>query len=452
MRFDFRRLNQGQWDLAGLLAIVLLAFSFVFGGGSRQHAVPLGLVELAAVPLLCLVGHRLAVTGEWARRKSVLALIGAMVALPLIQLIPLPPELWTRLPGREDMVLALTVLETPAGWSPLSLTPDATRGAALALLPPLAMFLAVVQAPTAQREGLAALYVVVAVIAVAVGVVQMIVGEGFHPYSTTQAGSMTGLFANRNHLATLVLMTLPLAAALAAGAESRQGRSWWMFGLYALMAVIAIGLIRSRMGVILAGPVLLTSVLIAWKGGETQRLGLRLIGLMAGAAAAVALVAGLGLAPILDRFDGAGTDARFDYWPTVIETASRFQPVGAGMGSFDPVYRSVEPLEELTDTFLNQAHNDYLEIWLEGGVPAVLILIGLSVWIVRAGLKALRQGRSRRDWPLAPAALVAILAVAAHSGFDYPLRTPTLAVLFAFCLASLTSPPGRRSRGGMTAD
>lgn len=448
MRLALQRLTQGHWDVAGLLALILVAFSFVFGGATRQHALPLALVELAAVPLACLAGYRLAATGDWARHKLALAGVAMIVALPLIQLAPLPPEIWTRLPGREEVALALTLVDAPVGLAPLSLTPDATRAAALALLPPVALFLAVLQMPTRQREGLAGAYVLAAVLSVAVGAAQLAVGGGgLHPYDSTAPGSVTGLFANRNHLAALVLMTLPLAAALSAGADRRPGRSRWVFGLYALVAVIAIGLIRSRMGVILLGPVLLTGLLIAWRSEASRRPDWRLIGLASGAAAALALVAAVGLAPILDRFDGAAADVRFEYWPTVLDAAGRFQPVGAGMGSFDPVYRSVEPLEELTETFFNQAHNDYLELWLEAGLMGALALVVLIVWVGRQSVIALRHGPARRDWPLAPAALAAIVAVAVHSGFDYPLRTPMLAGLFAVCLGLLSPPPpGRRSR------
>ncbi len=60
------------------------------------------------------------------------------------------------------------------------------------------------------------------------------------------------------------------------------------------------------------------------------------------------------------------------------EAAQSYLPVGSGLGSFDPVYRSVEPLERLDATFFNQAHNDYLEIWLETGwIGAGLTVFGI---------------------------------------------------------------------------
>jgi O-antigen ligase len=438
---------RGQRPVVGILTVVLVAFSFVFGGASREHAIPLSLVQLAAIPLFCVAAHQVWTSGIWGRHKSALALIGAIGLVPLLQLVPLPPELWTRLPGREDLVLALQLAETPTGWSSLSVTPDATRAAVWALLAPTAMFLAMLMSPIRQRTHIAAAYVLAAVIAVAIGAAQMGSGtDRLYPYVTTATGNLVGLFANRNHMAALVLMTLPLAAALSVSGDARDADRKWLFALYAMAAVIALGLIRSRAGVILAGPVLIASFLMAWRGRKDARLGLPLVGMASAAAAAIVAVSTWGLAPILARFDREGPEARFEYWPTVLEAAGRYQPVGSGIGSFDPVYRSVEPLETLRPTFFNHAHNEYLELWLEAGWPAAVLLALAALWIVKATTTAFRHRAVRRDLPLVIAAVIGIVVMAGHSFVDYPLRTQTLAVLFAFCVGLLTPPPPDRRR------
>ena len=98
---------KGQWDSVAIAAIVLLAFSFAFGGASHSHALRLALVELASLPLLVLASRRLILAGLWREHQFSLGLLAAVVAIPLIQLIPLPPAVWTNLPGRDQMVLAL---------------------------------------------------------------------------------------------------------------------------------------------------------------------------------------------------------------------------------------------------------------------------------------------------------------------------------------------------------
>jgi hypothetical protein len=122
--------------------MVLLAFSFAFGGASRDHALRVTLVELVCLPLLVLASGRLIHTGHWRKHKFALGILVALVATPLLQLIPLPPAVWTGLPGRDQIVLALELAGLQPGWVPLSVAPDQTWGSALALTPPAALFLA----------------------------------------------------------------------------------------------------------------------------------------------------------------------------------------------------------------------------------------------------------------------------------------------------------------------
>src|SRR5690606_11419873 len=100
------------------------------------------------------------------------------------------------------------------------------------------------------------------------------------------------------------------------------------------------------------------------------------------------------------------------------------------------VFRSVEPLEQLDPTFFNHAHNEYLETWLEAGWPGAILIVAFLVWYGRRSWGAWRAGPSReRD--LQRAASIGLLAMLAHSAVDYPLRTATLACLFALCAAVL---------------
>ncbi len=100
------------------------------------------------------------------------------------------------------------------------------------------------------------------------------------------------------------------------------------------------------------------------------------------------------------------------------------------------MFRSVEPLEKLDATFFNHAHNEYLETWLEAGWPGAALILAFLVWYGRRLWAAWKAGPSReRD--LQRAASIALLAMLVHSAVDYPLRTATLAVLFALCAAIL---------------
>ena len=53
-----------------------------------------------------------------------------------------------------------------------------------------------------------------------------------------------------------------------------------------------------------------------------------------------------------------------------------------------PFYRAWEPLDLMGPNFINHAHNDYLELWLETGWLAPPILAAFFLWLGRASLKA----------------------------------------------------------------
>ena len=374
-----------QWDSVAVAALVLLVFSFAFGGASQGHALRLALVELASLPLLVLASRRLVTTGLWRDHRFALGLLAALVAIPLIQLIPLPPAVWTGLPGRDPMVLALELAGIQPGWSPMSLTPDRTWGSALALAPPAAFFLAVLSLSHIQRERLVQVCIAVAIVSILLGAAQLASGgDSLYLWSWTGAGSVTGFFANRNHLASLLLITLPFAITFGAATLRRRDQrttALWVGGLFAGLVVVALAAIRSRAGITLFAPVMVFSLLAAWIAAGRGKPGPGLLVLVGGVGAALTAVAVLALPPILARFDTENQlEGRADRWPLVAETAQTYLPLGSGIGSFDAVYRSVEPLEELDSTFFNQAHNDYLETWLETGWLGIGLILAFLVW------------------------------------------------------------------------
>ena len=432
--------HRGQWDGLAIATFVLLALCLLIGGASHQHALRVSLLELAALPVLGLALLRAWDAASWTRHRLALSVLAAAAALPLIQLIPLPPGLWSALPGREQATLGLEVAGIAPGWAPLSLTPDLTWRAFLAFLPPAAVFLGALHLGRDGRRGLAWLVLILALAGVGLGMVQIAVGDPAYPWSQTGRGTVAGFFANRNHLATLCLVALPFCAALA-GAGARRGAEGrgavWAAGFAAAVLVIALAAIRSRAGIVLAGPTLALSGLLVWTAAGRGRPGPALLGLLGGAGAALALVAAIGLSPILQRFDpDAAPEGRFDRWPTVAEAAQAHLPTGAGFGAFDRVYRSVEPLEEVDETYFNRAHNDWLESWLEGGWLSAAVALAFLAWFGRRGWTAWREPAGT-DADLRRAASVGVLVILVHSAADYPLRTIAMAAVLALCCALL---------------
>jgi O-antigen ligase len=429
-------MREWRWDSVEISMAILLVFAIVLGGASQQNAIFVAIVEMASLPLLVFAGGRLmGTTSALYIHRQALLLLCAVCATPLLQLIPLPPQIWQALPGRELMTLGLQLSGASPGWSPHSVAPDLTRSSALALLPPVAIFLAALVVPGRFQAKLLSGLLLAATAFVIIGTVQLVSGsDQFHPYRTTDSGQLTGLFANRNHLATLILITLPFAA-VKAGTADREGGGGatrlvrWGSVTYVFAAMVALGVIGSRAGVVLALPAVGMGLVIAWaaSGRGTPNKAL--------AGAALAVVAGgttfaaVALGPLMARFDVV-PEGRFDGWRTVVAAAQQFLPLGSGIGSFDTVYRSVEPVERLTPLFLNHAHNEYLELWLEAGWIGVVLIIAFISWWGRRSWQAWADGLSPNRHNQR-AASAAILILMLHSTVDYPLRTLALATVCA---------------------
>jgi len=113
------------------------------------------------------------------------------------------------------------------------------------------------------------------------------------------------------------------------------------------------------------------------------------------------------------------------------EIAIGNQPIlGTGLGTFEEVFRFYRPASFLK-TF-DYAHNSYLELALELGIPAAVSII-LSVGIVIALM--IRGVIVRKNNSLYPCLGVSVAAlVGTHSLFDFSVQIPAVAYIFSFLL------------------
>ncbi len=453
-------------DLANVtfgLALLLVVLSTLFGGASQTNALSLTTVELASVPLLMVAGYRLLTEGAPGGGRLALVLLGAVAALPLLQLIPLPYDLWTRLPGRAGVLQVLAVTRTGRPMLPLSLAPEQTWQALLALSPPSAMFMGALLLTDRQRRLMAGVWMGLGALSLAIGVLQVLGGPDsrWYFYAITNRGSPVGLFANRNHEAALLYSLLPFAGLFAGRFRGdfgdRRSLPPLISSLYLMLAIAGVGVTLSRTGAVLAAVGLLAAAAVAARGGIFRRRWRASAILAAACMAGVAAVLLLGFAPLAARFSEIdATELRFQGWPLVLGAARDHLPLGSGLGSFQTIYFSVEPLSQVSGVYFNHAHNDYLELWLEAGLAGAVLLGLFLAWLaVRTTGVWIQLAAAGAD--LAAAASLTLLLLLAHSAVDYPLRTEALAVLFAFACAALargaaTEPPVASTRPAPESD
>lgn len=430
------------------LSAALLTLAFVFGGASRDNPLSTMAIELLGVVLLAATAWSRALTRTGRVDWPEIALLGGIFIVPLLQLVPLPPDLWTTLPGRDETVATLRLAGIEPGWAPLSLDPEATFRCLLWLVPPAALFLAVGDLDTGARFRLAGVVLALCIASLILGGLQITDRDGglFASPAGGHADLPIGCFANRNHQGIAMAVALPFAAAFAAiwGSASSQRIRARNIVFTTLVALFIVGVLvtRSRAAATLAGPALIGSIAIFWAASGAKRLRRETTLMIGAAAVALVFAAQFAISAVFDRFETlADGDGRFDMWPSIMRAGADVTPVGAGLGAFVPFYHAWEPLDLMGPKFVNHAHNDYLELWLETGWLAPLILPAIFLWFGRASLKAWR-GPASQSTALARAGVVAVLVLLTHSSVDYPLKTQALACVFAFAAACLTV--GRR--------
>ena len=427
------------------LAAATLAAALVLGGG--QGTPGDGAVQLMSLALLvaCLFRHA---RDPDARLPRVAWLAAVPLLLPMVQLLPLPEGLWLMPGARRELAaeLAAAGVDPATRWS---LVPLATERALLWLLPAVALFLSALQLHSGQRTVLLQLVVVGAVAGAVLGLAQLAAGpeSALRFYAQTNPTEAVGFFANRNHLASLLAVSLPLVVVGTAAWYSRcdelDARA--LFGLAAgaglvALLILGIAITRSRAGLLLGMLALLGSlpIVLALRRRRGTRRALAVavsLGLM--------LVVQFALFGILQKMEKDPLDdARFQYLPVVEAAARTHAPLGSGLGGFR---RAFEAEHDSPGTaYVNHAHNDWAEVWLEGGWLGRVLLFAAAGGLLVSGWRAWRSGRagSAAQRAIARAAWLGMLLLALHSLGDYPLRkTSILAV--AGVLAACVVAPGR---------
>jgi O-antigen ligase len=432
------------------LAAVTIILSVVLTGGTIQGLPSDAVVQLASLPLLGLAGAMLVGRAVPAPALWPLALAGSIALLPLIQLIPLPPGVWTALPGRHFMVESFEHAGIPLGWWPISLDPAATWRSFLALLPALAIFLAVLCMGYPARRRLIVLLVGLGVVSVILGLLQLMQGSGsplrFHAITNRHAS--VGFFANRNHYAALLCCVLPFAVAwtIAFAKRHQADRALGVgVGVSAVAALLlGIGMAQSRAGVVLGLGSLLFSLFLL---NDPNRSGSRRqasFAIIAASLIGLVFVIHYALPGLLNRFEpDVLEDYRFAILGIGRAAADTFLPFGSGLGTFVAVYQMHDRPDALLSAYVNHAHNDWLELWIEAGWFAAAVAAAFLVWFGMASYRVWRPQADRFefiDMGVIRAASISVGLLLLSSLVDYPLRTNSLITVFALCCALLVTP------------
>lgn len=428
-----------------ILPLYLLA-CLLMGGSTRAPWANM-ILQLGAIAILgwaALAPPRIQ-SGRPGRQIGYL--VAALLVLVAVQLIPLPPGVWSALPGRAAVAHGFALLGQPLPWLPLSLAPYETITSALWLLPPLAVLAGILRLGAYRDSWLAIAMVLAALAGVLLGALQVTSSDPFHSpwylYAVTNNGQATGFFANSNHMATLLVSTVPFLVAMYGSRRSRWQRvhasasKIAILGGAMLVILVGIALNHSLAGLGLGVAVLCASLLVRAPIERARtRWGLAAVGLV-GLVAIGAMFAN----PLHNNLTGVGADkdvlSRYTSFGNSLRATADHFPAGSGLGSFVDLYPAYENPATVDLTYINHVHNDYIEIALEAGLPGMLLMIAFLLWW--AG-RAVAVWRAPTIDYFGRAATIASGAMLAHSMVDFPLRMSAIAALFAMCLALMVEP------------
>jgi O-antigen ligase len=398
-----------------------------------------------------------------------LGLAGALALLSVsvgAQLIPLPlPALQVLSPLglATHLNLNLHFYSEPDRALPISIDPLRTR-LGFSFLAVLTVFMlgSVRMLTRDLARSIAGWIATLGVVLALVGIVQRSTFDGriYGFWELQQGGDPFGPFVNHNHFAGWILMGLALAGGLLASVFLRShppiggsrrdcmlvlgsaGASRVVMLSFAVLAmVLSLVLSMSRSGMLAF--VAATLLLIAAVGMRRRSLkaSFRWSGYFAAAALTIVFVAGL--ERVASRFSASDTSSlggRLQIWSQSLDIAREFWLTGTGLNTY-----GVSTLvygKPYLGRHLQQAHNEYLQLAVEGGLLlAVPITIAIAAFIAAVRQRLREDGQSLSCVRLG--AITGLVAIAIQSLVEFSLQMPANSALFC-TLCAIAIHDGRR--------
>jgi len=418
--------------LANRIAFVLLLTALLFTtlayGGVHQPVIAMYYVIVAAAGI--------AVSYGWIRAGKVmltasglqLPLIGAAL-YALVQLVP------------------FGTVEAGVGAVPrtISLDPNATWMTFLHFVSLILFFGAMLSVlNSAMRIRTVAVVVTIFGFAYAFfAILQSVLSpQSIYGIYNVPDGSPFGSFVNRNNFATFMEMTIALPLGLVVAGAVERDKQLLVITAVVLMSV-ALLLSGSRGGLVALIAAALLIVFLTRKGRSRKELmlkfGLVAVFLVVVVAGAIFVGGDTSLTRIAETAAaGDITTDRSHIWAITLKVIAEHFPLGAGFGAYHVAYTQYDTLSGVLR--VEQAHNDYLQVLADAGLPGLVLGLLFLYLFVRTARRALAvTNKFRRG--IALGTIAGCFAVLVHSIFDFGLHITAVALMF-FTLLSLLNAAG----------
>ncbi|MFN0084172.1 MAG: O-antigen ligase family protein [Blastocatellia bacterium] len=283
-----------------------------------------------------------------------------------------------------------------------------------------------------------------------------------------------GPYVNHNHFAGFIEMIAPIPLALIL-VRAVRGELWMLYGFAGLLMILANVMSLSRGGMISLVAGVMIVILLSLPSGARHRSEyfsshkwrVPLLASRFGAVAALVVSVGFGLwwvgaDPVIRRMEKGelslkerGADPRNEtffqsrgwIWRDSASMIRANWATGVGLGAFQTAY----PIYSRNDgtIFVSQAHNDYLQIAADAGLPGAVLALWFLFVMIRDTSRAVRH----RDPAIAGMAIGCAGGAGAllvHSLFDFNLQLPANALLFLVLTAIVSTLADAAKEGSLS--
>ncbi len=262
---------------------------------------------------------------------------------------------------------------------------------------------------------------------------------------TAYEGNATGTFVNRNTFATFSGLGIVIGIALlfGDGLRGNQGRVRWIDLVFGRSGVLTIGMLviafglavsQSRMGIFVAGAGAVTVLVLSLFRASGARRSVAFVTIAGIVLAGVGLTATGGI--LFERLWDVdqSADIRMSAYQQTGQLIAQHPWLGSGGGSFKDTFNAVRHLPVSSDVVWDKAHDLYLELSVDLGIPlAICVVLAVLLFAWRCLSTTIRRQES---WEIPAASVGATVLVGLHSLVDFSMQIEAVVLFYLTILAA----------------